>query len=217
MKSASKSRGFAKQPGDSTKHTAINLIVGLNPALQRTIDVPNLKAGSVNRAKGAQVGVGGKGQNVLVASSCMDLSTPSHILQFLGTGFEGDALIACLNKRFNATSDLSKFSIRTAAPCRTCITLVDSGSGLSTEIIEPSGTITTEEVSMLNTALSTSFDTKARGVAIMGSMPPGCPSDLYASIIAQSCGPESTVLIDLGTNRRIGTCHIPCPSVAKPC
>ena len=57
----SASRAMNLRMQAATEKTAINLIVGLNPALQRTIDVPNLKAGSVNRAKSAQVGVGGKG------------------------------------------------------------------------------------------------------------------------------------------------------------
>ena len=35
--------------------------------------------------------------------------------------------------------------------------------------------------------------THAGGVAVMGSMPPGCPPDLYASIISKSCDQHSKV------------------------
>ena len=41
--------------------------VALNPALDQTIDVRNLRLGEVNRAQRAQIDVGGKGINVAAA------------------------------------------------------------------------------------------------------------------------------------------------------
>jgi fructose-1-phosphate kinase PfkB-like protein len=60
------------------------VVVGLNPALQRTITLSGLKVGGVNRASSVEVGIGGKGQNVIVASRHMQLQRPSQLLQFLG-------------------------------------------------------------------------------------------------------------------------------------
>ncbi len=62
------------------------LIVGLNPALQRTITVSNLELGGVNRANNVKVGIGGKGQNACVASNCMHSLHRPTLLQFLGKG-----------------------------------------------------------------------------------------------------------------------------------
>lgn len=108
------------------------LIVGLNPALQRTITVPNLKLGHVNRGTSVEVGIGGKGQNVIVASSCLPLRQRPTLLQLLGNGFEGDSVAHLLSPLTD-----SLISIRYEASCRVCVTLLNGDE--STEIIEPSG------------------------------------------------------------------------------
>lgn len=72
----------------------------------------------------------------------MGATTPPLLLQFLGSGSEGDALAVLLNQLHRSESssaDESDLSIRTVARCRTCITLVDPVKGEATEIIEPSG------------------------------------------------------------------------------
>ena len=90
-----------------------------------------------------QVGIGGKGQDVFVASVSMKASPPPLLLQFLGSGAEGDALSALIQKMACENSvagdDSSALSVRTAASCRTCVTLVDPVKEEATEIVEPSG------------------------------------------------------------------------------
>ena len=126
----------------------VNICVGLNPALQRTIQLGNqLSLGGVNRALASSIGIGGKGQNVIVAGNCISQS-PFSLLQFLGTGPEGDTLSNLLNKMSNNKFDF-QYTVRTSSPCRTCITLVDPLNCVapeSTEIIEPSGLISEQEV-----------------------------------------------------------------------
>lgn len=179
------------------------MIIGLNPALQRTITIPSITLGNVLRASQVEVGIGGKGQNVIIASTYMNINKPSKLLQFLGSGSEGDMLSSLLVERANVDPE---FSVRSSSSCRTCITLLDESKNIATEIIEPSGRITEEEInlmySLLNdvyristtaTSSSSTISNSINGLAAMGSIPPGCPGDIYANIIALTCNTQSKV------------------------
>lgn len=80
-------------------------------------------------------------------------------------------------------------TVRSLSPCRTCITLVSEKS--TTEIIEPSGKIEEEEMVALLSKVSSVG--KVGGLAIMGSMPPGCPDSTYPSIVSVACDRGSRV------------------------
>lgn len=114
-----------------------------------------------------------------------------NLLQFIGNGNEGDSVVRMIEERLGTSSRSSSSSctVRTAAPCRTCISLVTASS--TTEIVEPSGAVSTAEVSQLLQKLDSVG--KVHGLAVMGSMPPGCEEDLYAAIIAKSCDAQSKV------------------------
>lgn len=179
------------------------LVVGLNPALQRSIKVNNLIPGSVNRGVESVVGIGGKGQDVIVAASCQ-LNNKDNIpslLQFLGNGFEGDALGSLLEEKTGIPLlSPDDFSIRTKARCRTCITLVDMKSEEATEIIEPSEKIQSVELELLLSKIRTEYNTiKTEGLVIMGSTPPGCPENLYSQIISSTCDSKSKIILDTTT------------------
>lgn len=179
-------------PSVSSKATRASrpLIVGLNPALQRTITVPNLKVGSVNRGSKVLVGIGGKGQNAVVAANCMESNMKPTLLQYLGNGFEGDALMSLLHSKTD-----SLISIRTKATCRVCVTLLNGDE--STEIIEPSDSVLPSEIDALLTTLQAEYSShKAPSIAIMGSMPKGCPPNLYASIISKCANKDTKIVLD---------------------
>lgn len=123
-----------------------SLIIGLNPALQRAITFQSsIELGSVNRASNVNVGIGGKGQDVYVAGKMMNVFTnPAnklYLAQFLGKGSEGDnlstLLTECSENSRDDTDDM--LNIRTDSRLRTCVTLIDTKSKLTTELIEPSG------------------------------------------------------------------------------
>lgn len=168
-----------------------SIVIGLNPALQRAITVPNLHVGGVNRGSQVTVGVGGKGQNVIVASSCLpSKDKPQTLLQFLGKGFEGDAIEQMLQ-----TKTQSVISVQTKAPCRVCITILDGD--VSTEIIEPSDGVSESEVNDLLSAVSISYSTaKAKNICIMGSVPKNCPATVYSDIIQRIADSDTQILFD---------------------
>ena len=157
-----------------------------------------------------QIGIGGKGQDVIVAAASMGAQLSPLLLQFLGNGAEGDTLAKLLHNlpgkdlmmdkiSSNVRSDM--LSIRVSAPCRTCVTLVDPIKGEATEIVEPSGKILQEEVTTLFQILEEQFaETKSSGVAVMGSMPPGCSLDLYSSILSKICNSKTKVSIILSAS-----------------
>lgn len=143
----------------------------------------------------------------MIASTFMNLARPTHLLQFLGSGAEGDALAHLLATRAQVDT---KYSVRSRSTCRTCLTLLDeSSSNAATEIIEPGGVITEDEVSNMYAVVSDNYlsqssaaaavaeSTAVQGLAIMGSMPPGCPGDLYSNLIALTCDGSSKVRSNL--------------------
>ena len=183
------------------------VVIGLNAALQKRFILPpstNLQPGNVHRAHKVETGVGGKGQDVGVALSCLmskdpkenQLTTPDEkvlLAQFLGQGPEGDSVSNTLKTQHNL-SDL--LTIRNAAPLRTCTTIV--GETEATELVETSGSVTPTEMKALQSKIDilTKSGGKANCVCIMGSMPPGCPDDTYADLTKRLAGKESLVLID---------------------
>ena len=175
------------------------LVIGLNPALQRSITLSSLVVGAVNRGTSVQIGIGGKGQDVVVAAVSMAAAPQPVLLQLLGKGAEGDTLLGLLKAKQPHTF-VNSLSVRTQARCRTCITLVDAGREEVTEIVEPSGTTSVEEVAALLVAAERQFFAdKAGGVAVMGSMPPGCPVGLYADVLRRVVDSGSKVVLDTAT------------------
>ena len=122
------------------------------------------------------------------------------LAQFLGKGSEGDTVLSYFLNRYDQDMDLS-LTIRTKEKLRICTTIINCDDRLSfflndesnssgTELVEPSGTILPQEVEELRSAVKNmmmgSYDDGQppliRGICIMGSMPPGCPSSLYADL-----------------------------------
>lgn len=181
------------------------VVVGLNAALQKRFILPpgkNLEPGNVHRAYATETGVGGKGQDVGVALSCMmsrkergkvDDDKEVMLAQFLGTGPEGDTVSEMLKSKFGLSDALT---IRNAAPLRTCTTIV--GAEQATELVETSGEVTAAEMTALQHKVEelTSKGGKVNCLCIMGSMPPGCDEDTYADLTTRLADSKSLVLID---------------------
>lgn len=172
------------------------IIVGLNGALQKRFVLSaddRLVPGNVHRAAKIQYGVGGKGQDVAIALSCLSSKQQLHqqLVQFVGRGSAGDAVYDMLVDRLG--EEAMTLTVRSEAGMRTCTSIVTSDD--TTELVEPSGDIATVELQELYDQTS-QIDHQARGVCIMGSMPPGCPSDTYATFYGQVAGPLTVCVVD---------------------
>ena len=148
--------------------------VTLNPALDRTLTVPSLRLGEVNRARSVRLDHSGKGINVSRALRL--LGVPSRIIAFLGGGTGRairDGLVA---------EGLDVFCAEVADETRQNVTVVDEGAGVLTKINEPGAAVSPADLAVMAALIERSA---AAGDlwAFTGSLPPGVPPDFYARLI----------------------------------
>ena len=177
----------------SSSH-AYTIVVGLNGALQkRFVLAPDVKLvpGNVHRAADVQTGVGGKGQDVAITLSCLGYGE-TRLAQFVGMGAGGDAVMSLLNEKLGVEG-ATALTVRSQSPMRTCTTIVASDE--STELVEPSGSIQEgEQIDFFNLLKAKASETAA--ICIMGSMPPGCPKEMYANIYEHVSSKKTICVID---------------------
>ena len=172
------------------------IVVGLNAALQKRFVLPDkqvLMPGNVHRASTVNIGVGGKGQDAAIALHCLGLNDAIKLLQFVGTGSTGDVVYKLLLDQLGESA--MELTVRPSSEMRTCTSIVASDE--TTELVEPSGIITSDEIEELfSNKLSSCVNNDARSLCIMGSMPPGVGNDTYARIYSKVVGPSSICVVD---------------------
>ncbi len=161
--------------------------VTLNPALDRELTVATLETNAVLRATQARADYGGKGFNVSRALAA--LGTPSVALGLLG-GPTGAALRAGLS-RLGVTVD----AVAIAGETRTNVSIVATETGDHLKVNEAGPIITAEERETLVDRLSALARPGDLWV-LAGSLPPGLPPDLYASLIELLRGHGARVVLD---------------------
>ncbi len=157
------------------------LTVTLNPALDRTMTVPNFQSGLRHRATGTVILPGGKGINVARAAKA--LGRPVIATGFAG-GRKGDQIMADLG----AEGILCDF-VRVAGESRISTAVVDPTTGVVTEINEQGPELSEKDLEPLHEKLD--YLGKAADVVVFGgSIPPGLADDCYVSLIehAKSMG-----------------------------
>ena len=147
-----------------------------NPAIDRRLRLEQIAVGEINRASSVQPFPGGKAAHVAMVAKTLGL-------EVMWVGFLGGAAGE------QCEAGLSAFGvpltvIRTHSETRANLELV-SADGTVTEILEPGGAVSENEVERLLTTCRDLFAESERGtqVALSGSLPPGVPADLYAELI----------------------------------
>jgi 1-phosphofructokinase len=155
--------------------------VTLNPTLDRTLSVPRLQPGEVHRAQVVREDLGGKGINVSRALCALGIS--SQIVSFMG-GMTGQAMFNGL-----AAAGFQVHSVDVEGETRRNITLLDEARGQYTKINEPGPTIAPQHVGAM-LELVERMACPGDLWAFCGSLPPGAPADLYATLVrkVQDCG-----------------------------
>jgi 1-phosphofructokinase family hexose kinase len=163
------------------------LTVTLNPAIDRTVAVPNFRLGQRHRAVERRTVAGGKGVNVARALRLLDQPV-------IATGLIGGPTGARIVEQLTDDGVLHDFA-RIAEESRTNLALIDPTSGQQTEINERGPAVTAEEVDRLAEKVLY-LAQGADFCVIAGSVPPGVDPDVYARLVEALRRAEVPVLLD---------------------
>jgi len=144
--------------------------VTLNPAIDKTAEIPSFTAGAVNRITSLREDAGGKGINV---SKCLKaLGVPSVAVMILA-GEAGKHL-----EELVKAEGLSVLCVQAEGQTRTNLKIVDTQQGQNTDINEPGPMVTGETLRALQEALRSRV-CPGDVVIFAGSLPKGVPADTY--------------------------------------
>lgn len=149
-----------------------------NPSVDRTIEVDALVRGAVVRATGSRIDPGGKGVNVSRALAANGIATCAVLPS---GGAEGAQLAALLSP-----GGVVVRAVPIAGAVRANVSVVEP-DGTVTKLNEPGPTLTDSEVDAV-LAVTVELGRSAAWVVASGSLPPGCPVDFYARLLASLPG-----------------------------
>jgi 1-phosphofructokinase family hexose kinase len=152
------------------------ITVTLNPALDKTLEVPNFTPGRRHRTVEQLTMPGGKGVNV--ARAIKRLGQP-----VIATGLAGGATGTWIVEALNEEAVLNSF-VRIREESRTNTAVLDPTTGLQTEINERGPAVSAQELDLFREKLLY----LARGASMCvfaGSLPYGVEPDLYTELIRE--------------------------------
>ncbi len=148
--------------------------ITLNPSLDKTLSVPTLRLGELNRAQIVRQDLSGKGLNV--SRALRALGVDSVVIALIG-GATGQLLRRGLDE-----AGFVAHLIEVDQETRQNITLLDESTGQYTKINEPGAAVTVTHLADL-LSLTSRLARPGDLWALSGSLPPGAPPDLYAQLI----------------------------------
>jgi 1-phosphofructokinase family hexose kinase len=163
------------------------LIVNLNLAVDHIVEVDELRAGEVQRSRGARQRAGGKGVNV--ARVLKTLGEASLLLGFCG-GRAGDLIAAGLR-----AEQIASRCTNVRAESRTCLIINDLGRRAQTVINAPGAPVGDAEWRDFEATYTRELP-RAQLVVIDGSLPPNLPEDTYARLATAAREAGKRVVLD---------------------
>jgi 1-phosphofructokinase len=159
----------------------------LNPALDQTIVLDTLTAGTVHRARSVRTHAGGKGVNV--ACCLADWGLPVTATGILG----GDN--AAVFTQVLAEKGVADRFVRVPGATRTNLKLLDRLTGDTTDINLPGLAVGADDLRSARAAL---LDHAGAGglVVLAGSLPEGVPPGIYADFIRDLDARGARVILD---------------------
>jgi 1-phosphofructokinase/tagatose 6-phosphate kinase len=163
------------------------ITVTLNPALDKTLQVPNFTPGRRHRTVDQMTMPGGKGVNV--ARAIKRLGQP-----VIATGTAGGATGTRIVEALNDDSILNAF-VRIREESRTNTAVLDPTSGLQTEINERGPAVTAQELDLFHEKLL--YLAKGASMCVFaGSLPRGVEPGIYADLIREVKRLGVTTVVD---------------------
>ena len=163
------------------------ITVTLNPALDKTLEVPNFTPGRRHRSVDQVTMPGGKGVNV--ARVIKRLGQP-----VIATGIAGGATGTRIVEALNDEAILNAF-VRTREESRTNTAVMDPTTGLQTEINERGPAISPQERELFGEKLL--YLCKGASMCVFaGSLPRGLQTDAYADLIREVKKLGVTTVVD---------------------
>ncbi len=160
-----------------------------NPAIDRTLTIPNFAAGHVNRVEHQTSKAGGKGVNV--ASALADYGCAVAVTGFLGSDN------ASLFEALFSSKEIEDHFLRINGETRTGIKIFDPAQEKTTDINFPGQTPTPAEVEMLFQLLQTmASENEAAWFVLAGSLPQGVEPTLYRDLVGSLKAEGCRVLLD---------------------
>ena len=163
------------------------LAVALNPTIQRTLVLPHLWEGEVNRCAEQRLDAAGKGMNV--SRVLAQLGEPVVYLTQCG-GRDGELFLELARR-----DGVSVSVVAVDAEARTATTLINREKGTTTEIVEEGRPVTRETDRQVRARFAELLP-RCHTVIISGSKAPGFAPDLYPWMVEQARRADRTVVVD---------------------
>jgi len=161
--------------------------VCLNPAIDKTIQVPNFKLDSVNRVTELRADAGGKGINV--SKVVKELGGESVAYAILA-GDAGNTI-----KHMLTSMGIEVVSVEVEGETRTNTKIVDQELHTNTDVNEPGPVTTVEDLNKLLDLLVADIE-EGDTVILAGSIPAGAPVDTYATWVEACTKAGAKVYLD---------------------
>ncbi len=161
--------------------------VTLNPAIDQTVRIDNFRTNTVNRGQSIHLQAGGKGVNVasFLADASNGLLANDGLINgaptVAATGFLGQDNVEIF-ERFFALQHIDDAFVRIPGSTRTGVKIVDEARRETTDINLPGQMPPENAVDRLLKRIE-QLSTSSDWFVLAGSLPPGLPVTIYATII----------------------------------
>ena len=161
--------------------------VTLNPAIDKTVVIENMRPGSVNRVASVRVDAGGKGINV---SKCLKNLGETSVAAAIFAGSAGEQLTAML-----AELEIPVLAVQTKGQSRTNLKIIDPIQKENTDINEPGPKVDGVLLEDLKEKLGSCVKPGDQ-VILSGSLPAGVDRGLYGQWTAYFRSLNACVYLD---------------------